>query len=247
MGILKTLKRKILNINYKLSKNLEIPRNKNIIVTGANSGIGFELTKILSIDENNILAFINFNDDKILNIKKKNIKIIKCDFSNPENINNYSEEIRNFKPNILINCAGTFGPENQNFNDLILTEFNMIININVLSPFILIQKSLQGQALEQIINISSLMGSISSNNNGNYYLYKSSKSLLNSITKNLSFDINQKINIFCLHPGDVKTKMNTGGLISPEIAARKIINISSDNNLDYRGKFIDLNRNILGW
>jgi len=92
-----------------------------------------------------------------------------------------------------------------------------------------------------------LMGSISSNNNGNYYLYKSSKSLLNSITKNLSFDINQKINIFCLHPGDVKTKMNTGGLISPEIAARKIINISSDNNLNYRGKFIDLNGNILGW
>ena len=91
MGILKTLKRKILNINYKLSKNLEIPLNKNIIVTGANSGIGFELTKILSKYENNLLAFINFNDDKILNIKKKNIKIIKCDFSNPENINNYSE------------------------------------------------------------------------------------------------------------------------------------------------------------
>jgi short-subunit dehydrogenase len=247
MGILKTLKRKILNIEYKSSKNLEIPINKNIIVTGANSGIGFELTKILSIDENNLLAFINFNDDRILNIKKKNIKIIKCDFSNPENINNHSEEIKNFKPNLLINCAATFGPENQNFNDLIVTEFNTIININVLSPFILIQKSLQGQALEQIINISSLMGSISSNNNGNYYLYKSSKSLLNSITKNLSFDINQKINIFCLHPGDVKTKMNTGGLISPEIAARKIINISSDNNLNYRGKFIDLNGNILGW
>ena len=74
MGILKTLKRKILNIEYKSSKNLEIPINKNIIVTGANSGIGFELTKILSIDENNLLAFINFNDDRILNIKKKNIK-----------------------------------------------------------------------------------------------------------------------------------------------------------------------------
>lgn len=247
MGILKTLKRKILNIEYKSSKNLEIPINKNIIVTGANSGIGFELTKILSIDENNLLAFINFNDDRILNIKKKNIKIVKCDFSDPQNIDNYSEQIKNFKPNILINCAATFGSENQNFNDIILKEFNTTININVLSPLFLIHKSLQSRSLEQIINISSLMGSISSNNNGNYYLYKSSKSLLNSITKNLSFDINKKINIFCLHPGDVKTKMNTGGLISPEIAARKIIDLSSDNNLNYRGKFIDLNGNILGW
>ena len=247
MGIFKTLKRKILNINYKLSKNLEIPKNKNIIVTGANSGIGFELTKILSIDENNLLAFINFNDDKILNIKKKNIKIIKCDFSNPENIDNYSEEIKNFKPNLLINCAATFGPENQNLNDVIIKDFYTIININALSSLNLVQKSLQGHALEQIINISSLMGSISNNNDGNFYLYKSSKSLLNSITKNLSFDINQKINIFCLHPGDVKTKMNTGGLISPEIAARKIINIFSHNNLNYRGKFIDINGKILGW
>jgi len=247
MGILKTLKRKILNINYKLSKNLEIPQNKNIIVTGANSGIGFELTKILSIYENNLLAFINFNDDKILNIKKKNIKIIKCDFSNPENLNNYSEEIKNFKPNLLINCAATFGPENQNLNDVIMKDFYTIININALSPLNLVQKSLQGHALEQIINISSLMGSISNNNDGNYYLYKSSKSLLNSITKNLSFDINKKINIFCLHPGDVKTKINTGGLISPEIAARKIVNIFSHNNLNYRGKFIDINGKILGW
>jgi len=247
MGILKTLKRKLLNINYKLSNNLKFPKNKNIIVTGANSGIGFQLTKILSINDNNLFAFINFNDDKILNLKKKNIKIAKCDFSNPQNIDNYSEQIKNFKPNILINCAATFGPENQNFNDIILKEFNTTININALSPLFLIQKSLQSRSLEQIINISSLMGSIYSNNNGNYYLYKSSKSLLNSITKNLSFDINEKINIFCLHPGDVKTKMNTGGLISSEIAARKIINLFSDNNLNYRGKFIDLNGNILGW
>ena len=247
MGILKTLKRKLLNINYKLSNNLKFPKNKNIIVTGANSGIGFQLTKILSINDNNLFAFINFNDDKILNLKKKNIKIVKCDFSNPLNIDNYSEQIKNFKPNILINCAATFGPENQNFNDIILKEFNTTININALSPLFLIKKSLQSRSLEQIINISSLMGSISSNNNGNYYLYKSSKSLLNSITKNLSFDINEKINIFCLHPGDVKTKMNTGGLISSEIAARKIIKLFSDNNLNYRGKFIDLNGNILGW
>ena len=75
MGILKTLKRKILNINYKLSNNLKFPKNKNIIVTGANSGIGFQLTKILSINDNNLFAFINFNDDKILNLKKKILKL----------------------------------------------------------------------------------------------------------------------------------------------------------------------------
>tara|TARA_X000000950_G_C13417483_1_gene458770 strand:- start:186 stop:500 length:315 start_codon:yes stop_codon:yes gene_type:complete len=103
---------------------------------------------------------------------------------------------------------------------------------------------MKAKSLKQIVNISSLMGSMS-DQNGNYYLYRSSKSLLNLITKNLSFDLGKKTNIFCLHPGDVKTKMNTGGLISTEIAAQKIINICSDNNLNYRGKFIDTNGKIL--
>lgn len=245
MGFLKTFKRKFLKFNNLFSKNLKIS-NENIIITGANSGIGFQLVNILSNNENNILAFINLNDDKIVSIRNKNIKIIKCNFSNPENINNYSNEIKEFKPNILINCAAIFGSENQNFNDLIINEFNTIININVLAPFILIQNSLKSNSLKQIVNISSLMGSMS-DNNGDYYLYRSSKSLLNSITKNLSFELDQRINIFCLHPGDVKTKMNTGGLVSAEIVAQKIINICSKNNFNYRGKFIDTNGKILSW
>lgn len=245
MGILKTLKRKFLRFNNSFSKDLEIS-NENIIITGANSGIGYQLVKILSDFENNILAFVNYKDNNIINIKNESIKIIKCDFSNPENINGYSQEIKNFKPNILINCAAVFGSENQNFSNINTKEFSSVLNINVLSPFVLIQKSLKANCLKQIINISSLMGSMS-DNTGDYYLYKGSKTLLNSITKNLSFDLNQNINIFCLHPGDVKTKMNTGGLISTEMAAQKIINICSQNNLNYRGKFIDNNGKVLSW
>ena len=245
MGIIKTLKRKFLKFNNSFSKDLEIS-NENIIITGANSGIGYQLVKILSDFENNILAFVKYNDNNIINVKNESIKIIKCDFSNPENINDYSQEIKNFKPNILINCAAVFGSENQNFSNIITKEFSSVLNINVLSPFVLIQKSLKANCLKQIINISSLMGSMS-DNTGDYYLYKGSKTLLNSITKNLSFDLSQNINIFCLHPGDVKTKMNTGGLISAEMAAQKIINICSQNNLNYRGKFIDNNGKVLSW
>ena len=245
MGIIKTLKRKFLKFNNSFSKDLEIS-NENIIITGANSGIGYQLVKILSDFENNILAFVKYNDNNIINVKNESIKIIKCDFSNPENINDYSQEINNFKPNILINCAAVFGSENQNFSNIITKEFSSVLNINVLSPFVLIQKSLKANCLKQIINISSLMGSMS-DNTGDYYLYKGSKTLLNSITKNLSFDLSQNINIFCLHPGDVKTKMNTGGLISAEMAAQKIINICSQNNLNYRGKFIDNNGKVLSW
>ncbi len=245
MGILKTLKRKFINLNNLFTKSLVIS-NENIIVTGANSGIGYQLVKILSNYENNIFAFVNCSDENVIKIKNKNVQIKKCNFLNPDNINDYAEEIKKFKPNILINCAAIFGPENQNFEDIVTKEFVNSININVLAPIVLIQNSLKGNCLRQVINISSLMGSMS-DNKGNYYFYRSSKSLLNSITQNLSSDLNQKINIFCIHPGDVKTKMNTGGLVSPEIAAQKIINVCCKNSLNYRGKFIDTNGKILSW
>lgn len=245
MGILKTLKRKFLKINSSFSKDLKISK-ENIIITGANSGIGYQLTKILSDFDNYILAFVNANDNNVINIKNERVQIIKCDFSNPENIKNYSNKIENFKPNILINCAAVFGSENQNYSNIDTKEFSSVVNINVFSPLVLIQNSLKANCLRQIINISSLMGSMSENA-GNYYLYRGSKALLNSITKNLSHDLNKSINIFCLHPGDVKTKMNTGGLVSAEMAAQNIINICSKNNLNYRGKFIDSNGKILSW
>ena len=69
------------------------------------------------------------------------------------------------------------------------------------------------------------MGSITLNKKGDYYYYRASKALLNSITKNLSIDLNKKnINVLCIHPGSVKTKMNPGGDISTSQSSQKIIN-----------------------
>ena len=92
------------------------------------------------------------------------------------------------------------------------------------------------------------MGSISSNNNGGHYLYRTTKSLLNSISKNLSIDLKEKkINVFCIHPGSVKTKLNVGGLIMPDIVAQKIINICAENQNKFSGIFIDIEKKILKW
>ena len=57
MGLFKTLKRRIIPLQNLFSKNLQL-NNKNIIITGANSGIALALVKNLNI-HNNILAFVN--------------------------------------------------------------------------------------------------------------------------------------------------------------------------------------------
>ena len=74
MGLFKTLKRRIIPFQNLFSKNLQL-NNKNIIITGANSGIALALVKNLNI-HNNILAFVNRDKSNISNIEGGEINII---------------------------------------------------------------------------------------------------------------------------------------------------------------------------
>jgi len=244
MGLIKTLKRKVFKISNFFSNKLFV-KNKNILITGSNSGIGLALTKQL-VKENKILALVNKDSNNLENLK--NLKVVQNNFEESRLDNAVLLEIQKFKPEILINCAASFGPENQNFKNININEFKLILNINVFGPLELIQETVKLNNLKQIINITSEMGSISNNKIGGYYYYRSSKSLLNSISKNLSLDLRKKeINVFCIHPGDVKTKINSGGLIAPDISAQKIINILAENDSKFSGLLIDINKDIIKW
>ena len=84
--------------------------NKTVIITGSNSGIGFELAKkLISEDYFVILACRNrkkgLDTEKRLGIRSKFIEI---DLSNYESIDTFSTQIRNerLSINYLVNNAG---------------------------------------------------------------------------------------------------------------------------------------------
>ena len=86
MGIIKTINRKykkLKNIFFG-DKNLDLS-NKKILITGSNSGIGLNVYKKI-IDKNNILAFTNNDSNEIDKLISKKTTVIKCDFSNLENL-----------------------------------------------------------------------------------------------------------------------------------------------------------------
>ena len=139
MGIKKTIIRKIEKINYKFSKKLII-QNKKIIITGSNSGIGLELTKKL-ISTNSVISTVNKKKNEVDKIKNKNLKILEENFQNENLTENFCYEVKEFKPNIIINCAAIFGPEEQSLENLHIPEFKKILNINFFSPLKLVQLS----------------------------------------------------------------------------------------------------------
>ena len=73
------------------------------------------LCNICSVYTDNILAFVNKDKSNISDIEGRDIKIINWDFRNINDHKDYVNEIIKFKPNIIINSAAIFGPENQKY------------------------------------------------------------------------------------------------------------------------------------
>ena len=184
MGIIKTIQKKYNNLLNLYEKNLFL-ENKNIIVSGANTGIGFELVKKFAI-KNNVIALANYKTNNLDNINNGKIKILKNDFKELKFSEQFINEIYKFRPQILINCAAIFGPEDQELEKINYENFSEIMKINVFAPIKLINFCIKNLDLKQIVNISSEMGSISTNKIGGYYYYRLSKCMLNALSKNLS-------------------------------------------------------------
>ena len=157
-----------------------------------------------------------------------------------------------YKIDIIINCAGQFGSSNQLIENIDFDNLIKIFKINsisILKILQLISKNNNLRSISKIINISSDAGSIKLNNQGNAYIYRITKSALNSISKNLSVDLNKRYNteIITVDPGNVKTGMNGKGLLDSNKCAEYIIDIICDKKNNYNGKFINLLKKEISW
>ena len=252
MGLRKKIKS--FTANYAYIKNIkkEVIENKNIVITGTNSGIGLELVKALSKYNNKIYAIYRKENQNLAEVQSKNIIPIKCDFSIESDLNNLKKNLINLEIDILINNAATFGPiDEQDLINLNFEEFTKAVIINSFSVLRIVKIILEKKekTLKQIINISSEMGSINNNLSGGSYIYRTTKAAMNCISKNLYIDLkNDKISVIALHPGNVKTKFNSSGLIDPKKCAEKMINFIANNNQKFNGKFVNLNNlQIIDW
>lgn len=111
---------------------------------------------------------------------------------------------------ILINNAGIYG-ENAPLLPVNVALWHEVFHLNTIAPILLTQQlteNLKLSQLKKVVTISSDMGSIGGNTGGGAYLYRSSKSALNSAMYSLSLDFKPfGITVMMLHPGHVQTDM----------------------------------------
>jgi NAD(P)-dependent dehydrogenase (short-subunit alcohol dehydrogenase family) len=224
---------------------------KNILITGANRGIGLKFAEILSAN-NNIYATardITKADDLE---KLDNTELLELDLLDKDSIKSFCSELKDIPLDMIINNAGIFQDEQMEETILDPELWLDEIMINAVGPVVLSQKlkeNIMSGNDKKIIFISSQMGSIDDNYSGGYYFYRTSKSALNSAAKSLSIDWKADgISVLMLHPGWVRTDMGgSNAKLDIDTSVRKMLDVINALDMGKTGTFLNYEGKKLEW
>jgi short-subunit dehydrogenase len=216
-------------------------RRRNVIVTGAASGLGKELTKQL-IDKGCRVAAVDINEENLNKLKEevnsRRIKTYVVDMSSQESIKNFrADYIKDYTDvDVIINNAGIIQPF-VSVSELDDKTIDKIMNVNFYGPLHLIRyfmDDLIKDKYEQcIVNVSSMGGFFPF---PGQTVYGASKAALKLLTEGLYAElVNSNVHVMAVFPGAINTNItknsnvemnNTNGnykLLEPDVAARQII------------------------
>lgn len=224
---------------------------QTIVITGANRGIGFAMTKICCQRGDTVYALCRQSSPQL---EALNVNIIQnVDITTDEGIAHAKLALINSKIDLLINNAGILRDESlSQFNKNTITEQ---FNVNALAPLALTQALLANfVAGSKIAFITSRMGSITDNSSGGRYGYRMSKAALNIGAMSLAKDLSaEQIAIGIYHPGYVQTDMvnssgnTSNGDISAEVSAERLLNLMNNLTMSESGVFKHSNGEVLPW
>lgn len=220
---------------------------KVILITGSNKGIGFEIARQLLIKGN--MVFISGRDKSRLEEAFKKLKSVSpdvesllMDVSNQESIKNAVAGFSKYKLklDVLINNAGILPGSDRSIllNDFSLTE--KVIQTNCYGPINVARELLNLMNRPgRIINISSGGGSMTDDVGGWAPAYCVSKTMLNSITRQMAHELrSQSIAVNAVCPGWVKTDMGGAGAYrTVEQGAETPVWLSTEASQEITGKF----------
>ena len=230
---------------------------KNILITGANRGLGLGLVK--KYLENNEKVFCttrNISKSKELKLLKEkhtnNLEICELDLLDKDTPNILSNFLVNKPIDLFINNAGVIGQSAQHFKSISLNPWIEVLKVNLIAPLLITQsiiKNIEKSSEKRIYILSSKVGSIEDNKSGGMYVYRSSKSALNQIVKSLSIDLKPLgISVISLHPGWVRTEMGgPNALISVEESVNGMFGVISNTNIRNSGQFINYDGTQIPW
>jgi len=219
---------------------------RNVVITGANRGIGLALAKEFIASKDTVYAICRTTSDK-LNALPVNV-VEGVDVTEQAGLDKLVQALSGVEIDILVCNAGILRDESiVNLNTKTITEQ---FNVNAIAPINVVSHLLdQLKSGSKIAMITSRMGSIADNTSGGRYGYRMSKAALNIASVSLAKDLeSDNISVGIYHPGYVQTDMvNFGGDISSTECANRLHQLIEQQSISSSGEFRHSNGDLLPW
>ena len=193
---------------------------RTILISGANRGLGLELTRQYLADGERVIAGVR-DPAKAGELKalagQDRLAIHRLDVTDAASVAAFRREVADQPIDILIANAGVYGGDRQNrLGDIDFDEWAQVFAVNTLGPVRLAEAFLDNVAAgrdRKMVAVTSLMGS-TADSSGGQLVYRSTKAALNNAWHNLALMLKGRgIACYPVHPGWVQTDM--GGPSAP--------------------------------
>lgn len=233
-----------------------------IVITGANRGIGLEHVRCFAERGLPVVACCRKPDasDALLQLRKKfpsQLRLVPLDVVSGEDVARLKAELAGVPVDLLINNAGTFGPQGapagmayQSLGHMDYQIWRDILEVNLLAPFrvtVALAENLRAGRRPLVVMMSSDLGSIASNTRGGSYAYRSSKAGLNMLTRGMANEWHDLI-VVSMAPGWCRTEL--GGAEAPVDTADSVRAqqaVFDRLTLADSGKFLDRFGDVVPW
>lgn len=230
--------------------------DSTILVTGANRGIGLEISEQFAADGWAVIACCRnpASADALQALRGQypGIEPHALDVTDYAQMAALSAQLSERPIDILLSNAGIYGPRGAGFGRIDAEAWREVLEVNCIAPLMLVQAFVEQVASSShrlVAVVSSKMGSIGDNGSGGSYIYRSSKTAVNQVFKSLSIDLaGRGISAISLHPGWVKTDM---GGANAEIGTAECVfglkSILQSAGPAQSGQFIEYNGDLIPW
>jgi len=235
------------------------------LITGANRGIGLEFVRRLSLLGWRVLATCRSPGqaealNRIAAESRQTVEVHLLDTADPQSIGALSAALGDQAVDLLVCNAGVSkmkealitGTQGQRIQDADDALWFEVYRTNAIGPLRVAAAFADRVAASErrlMAFMSTRMSLAGQNNSGAYYMYRSSKSALNVIVKNLSIELAPRgITCIAMHPGWVRTDMGGRNAdVSPEQSVTGMLKVLLDPKLSKKAQFLDYRGETVPW
>ena len=233
---------------------------KTVLITGANRGLGLELSKQFAADGYYVIGTAR-SPEKAVELKTVAKEVIQLDVTSDESIKGFAKALQGKPIDILVHNAGYFGPtlglgterdKSATLKNLTRNEVLDCFAVNAAGPIFVTQAlvpNLNASKQAKIIVISSRSGIINQKRNAGAYGYRISKTAVNRAMRIMAADksLGNAI-VVSVAPGHNKTDM--GGdraKLTPQESMQHVKKLIENLTKKHDGRFWFYDGKELPW